>query len=325
MNLLLIGTILVGLGILALLGYWIKRNHDNGESTTLPIIFFVIALILGCVLISGIVWVKNNPVTPGTVQEETPASQDLGPSIVYVTVIATFPPFEATATPIVASPTAAPALIPEVVIPTETPFTGLTINDCPSASLGYHPDSGKPLEFKMYPYVNADGTGDTNVLCVYEVLDLTQEVKIHFTGTNTAIMADWSHGTYNDDGTLKDACPTGWECEGVSVLTDDAIIPVGTLAKLYVYIREQPAMVRFTEMISWTVPTPGSMLPFACEYIATQGHNMWNIRVPAWAQDQGNVGTIYGFGLPVGDTNRLTCPGFPIDWEPLPGQLTTLK
>jgi hypothetical protein len=215
---------------------------------------------------------------------------------------------------------------PEVKLPVETveipataipiPFTGLVINDCPSASLGTHPDSGQPLIFKMYPYVNADGTGDTNVLCEFEVLDLTQEVKIQFSGTNVAIVADWSHGTYLANGEIKEACPTGWKCEGVWTATDDFIIPAGTLVHAYVYIRETPAKERFTQFNQWWAAFP-------CEYIATQGHSMWNIRVPAWAQAQGEVGTIYGFGLPVGYPARLTCPGFPIDWEPLPGQLTT--
>lgn len=209
------------------------------------------------------------------------------------------------------------------VVPTEEPFTGLIIKDCPSGSLGYHPDSGKPLKFEMYPYLNDDGTGDANVLCEFEVLDLEQEVRIVFSPNVVAIVADWSHGTYNDDGTLKDACPTGWECEGVWVATDGFRIPVSTLGHFFVYIREAPAKQRFTEIISWADPSPGSMDPFACEYVATQGHTMWNIRVPAWAQAQGEVGTIYGFGLPVGDPNRLTCKGFPIDWVPQAGQLTT--
>lgn len=202
----------------------------------------------------------------------------------------------------------------------EVPFNGKIVYDCPEASLGYHPDNGEPLIFEMYPF-----PGDTNVLCKYEVLDLEQEVKIELSSNVVAIVADWSHGTYNDDGTLKDACPTGWKCEGVWVATHDFIVPAGTLVNLHVYIREQPAKQRFAEIISWKNAdgSEGSMDPFACEYIATQGHSMWNIRVPAWAQDQGEVGTIYGFGLPIGNTNRLTCKGFPIDWEPLSGQLTT--
>lgn len=202
--------------------------------------------------------------------------------------------------------------------PEDVPFTGLTINSCPTASLGYHPDSGEPLIFKMHPY-----PGDTNVLCEYEILDLTQEVKVLLPGDISGIVADWSHGTYNFDGTLKDACPKGWECEGVWVAREDFIVPVGTLVHVSVYIREQPASVRFTQTITWTEPAPGFMAPFACEYVATQGHSMWNIRVPAWAQDQGNVGTIYGFGRPVNHPERLTCAGYPIDWEPHPGQLTT--
>lgn len=223
--------------------------------------------------------------------------------------------------PVSSLPTTPPI---EQAKPTPAPFDGLTINDCPTASLGYHPDSGKPLEFQMYPYVKADGTGDTNVLCIYEVLDLKNPVKVHFSNTVVAIVADWSHGTYNDNGTLKDACPTGWECEGTWVATGDFIIPAGTLSNLHVYIREAPAKQRFTETISWTNPAPaGSMAPFACEYIATQGHSMANIRIPAWAQAQGEVGTIYDFGLPVGNPKRLTCDGYPIDWAPLPGQLTT--
>lgn len=194
---------------------------------------------------------------------------------------------------------------------TETPFNGIVINDCPDSFMGYHPDSGKKLEFALMPYA----PGDTNVICVFEAFSLDQEIKVDFSNGVVAIVADWSHGTYNDDGTLKDACPTGWECEGTWVAKSDITIPIGTIAKLYVYKQEQPAKQRFTETISWTDPTPGSMAPFACEYIAKEGHDMRNIRVAAWAVNGKN--TIYGFAIPLGLEGHLTCAGYE-SWNPTP-------
>lgn len=200
--------------------------------------------------------------------------------------------------------------------PTEAPFNGIVINDCPDSFMGYHPDSGEKLEFGLLPYVDKKtGLGDYNVICVFEAFSLDQEIKVDFSNGVVAIIADWSHGTYNDDGTIKDACPTGWECEGTWMAKSDIIIPIGTITKIYVYKQEQPARQRFTETISWTDPAPGSMAPFACEYIVKEGHDMRNIRVAAWAVNGKN--TIYGFAIPFGLEGHLTCPGYET-WNPTP-------
>lgn len=199
---------------------------------------------------------------------------------------------------------------------TQPPFNGIIINDCPDSFMGYHPDSGEKLEFGLLPYVDKKtGLGDYNVICVFEAFSLDQEIKVVFSNGVVAIVADWSHGTYNDDGTLKVACPTGWECEGTWMAKSDIIIPIGTITKIYVYKQEQPARQRFTETISWTDPAPGSMAPFACEYIAKEGHDMRNIRVAAWAVNGKN--TIYGFAIPFGLEGHLTCPGYET-WNPTP-------
>ena len=277
----------------------------NQKAWTVIGLLIVLVLILVC----SAAW-PFLPVIRDRIIRPAPTAVVL-PTQVVVNEPTQAPTFVPTQIPATAIPATAVPFTPTALPPTAIPFTGTVIKDCPLASLGYHPDSGQPLMFKMHPY-----EGDKNVLCEYELLFLDQEAKITFSPTVVAIVTDWTHGTYNADGTLKDACPTGWECEGTWVATKDFIVPVGTLVHLFVYVREIPAMQRFTEFNQWWAAFP-------CEYIATQGHSMWNIRVPAWAQAQGEVGTIYGFGLPVGDPNRLTCPGFPIDWEPQPGQLTT--
>lgn len=200
------------------------------------------------------------------------------------------------------SATAAPTVTPTPVAPTATPaaFVGQTVNVCPEASLGYHPDTGAKLRFYGKEYFATDA----NLLCEFEVYSLTEDYKIVLPPDGVDIVADWSHGwNYDSQGYLLDLCPIGPQCEGTWVAVNDFIVHKGDLAHVYVYQREQPAIQRFTTKISWDT---GFMDPFACEYIQQAGHDMANIRVPAWADTSG---TIYGFGFPETDPGFLYCEG----------------
>lgn len=289
-----------------------------------PITYVVILIILIICLVGGLAFLYSRsnaaqgnltPPTPTSGQSAAPVVDDSATQTAAAFLAAQTQPGTPTATFI---PTQAPTSTP---LPTFTPmptftatvapFNGIVINDCPDSFMGYHPDSGEKLEFALMPYA----PDDTNVICIFEAFSLDQEIKVDFSNGVVAIVADWSHGTYNEDGTLKDACPTGWECEGTWVAKSDIIIPIGTIAKIYVYKQEQPARQRFTETISWAVPAPGSMAPFACEYIAKEGHDMRNIRVAAWAVNGKN--TIYGFAIPLGLEGHLTCAGYE-SWNPTP-------
>ncbi len=290
----------------------------------LIIVFFVLILLCSCgglyVAREGLNWLSDNGIlTAPKVVSNFEFDVQMPNETVTPTLVAESrtPDTEATAIPT----ETAEAVPTSTLAPTETPFTGIVVNICPTASLGAYPDLKSTIHpedelfFQLKPY----GDGDPEVLCIFEAFSLTQDIKIIVLDGGANINADWLHGhKYNLNGELVDECQekdmiAAPECEGTWVATKTYIIPKGNLVKIYVYAHENPAHIRFTQTISWTEPTPGSMAPFACEYIGktfltddgrTIVHSEDSIRVPNWPGLEG--GTIYEFTRTL--PNPAHCP-----------------
>lgn len=254
--------------------------------------------------------------TANAFEAEYFASQEEVPALEEITTDPT-PTLPAPTATLTIEETAEPAIPTETPAPTATPFTGIVVNECPSAPLGRSPINPKEyLAWEMYPY-----PGDPEVICVFEAYSDTQDIMIILPAGGASINADWLLGYQrNENGDFIDECQeldmvAAPQCEGTWVATQSFFIPKGDLVKLYVYAHEYAARLRFTHTLTWenTDGTTGSMLPFACEYVGstfktddgrTIVHNEDSIRVPNWPGLEG--GTIYEFRRTL--DNPLHCP-----------------
>lgn len=144
----------------------------------------------------------------------------------------------------------------------------VTVNSCPTESMGTNPANGEPLMFAANPY--------PGVLCEYEAYSNTEVILIKLTPVQGSIVADWAA-----------TCATGPRCEGTWVATGDVTVVPGILVHMYVYASQDAASARFLGNQS---TGEGS---FACEYVATPGHTVENIRIPSfwttWKDGEGSI------------------------------------
>jgi hypothetical protein len=247
------------------------------------------------------VWTRQSPVYWVSHTTTTGAEATQQPSPTAATNTATPAPTYAppTATP---PPTLEPTLAPEATA--TVPANTIVIHSCPTESLGYHPDTGAALIFKMHPY-----TSDPQVVCEFEAYSGSEDIQIMVATDGANIVADWLHGyQYNLDGRLVDECQeanliAAPQCEGTWVATQTYVVPKGDLVHVYVYQNVVFAHRRFT-----MEGKPN----FACEFagssfVARDGltivHSEDSIRVPAWAT---GLGTIYEFDRTL--INPQHCP-----------------
>jgi hypothetical protein len=134
-------------------------------------------------------------------------------------------------------------------------ITAIVLPACPP-SAGKNPVTGTELISKLNPY--------PGVACEYEYVNLTDPVTVTIPAGQAALIADWGV-----------TCPTGPVCEGTWLATSSFRLPAGILAHVYLYVAREAAEGRFPS--------------FACEYVATPGHTMENIRVPGWAAGMGTI------------------------------------
>ncbi len=249
--------------------------------------------VIGCILIGLVLLstfmnsVRNyNDATPAEAPAaEAPEQTQPSPEPTLEQAAPSFTPQPAP-TAIPATPTLIPTATP--VVPTAAPRDFSGYPSCLEVTEKVHPDSGEALIniSDPYPGVNLEVEIYSTQNCVFELED-----------GSYAIMADWYHGDYDPNGMIINACPTGADCEGVSVLFRTDIIPAFTIVHLYIHPNGADAVTSF--LGSKNVPDergewePGVSSSFACRYLKYSqqygAHDNTNIRVPEWAKDAASI------------------------------------
>lgn len=193
------------------------------------------------------------------------------------------PEFTATAlpsTPISATPEQAATVTPTVPVVTLSRADIIKLA-CLDMSSKSHPNSGKPLIFKLNPYPQVAGDPETSwVGCEFEAYSAIEDLQFTLPRGTWMIGVDWYLGYQRDTtGVFTDLCASGPDCEGTFVLGSndhDVVVTIvkGTLFHGYMYWDGQLTKMEFV----------GNGLDFstsfACRYIwyDNKGHTNENIR-----------------------------------------------